>query len=102
MVASIVKRIDELSIGATKEVCGIVTTTGEVIPIDNISSNKDTFIFDKRQWYGCKDAYDIEFIYHTHLNGDTSPSLEDLITLRRLGYSMLIVSNGKWRLIENA
>lgn len=84
-----------------REICGVVDSVGGVHPILNVSTKANEFIFS-RQMYGrvqrqIKDSgARIVCVYHSHINGDPEPSIEDLHGMRATGLDYLIVANNTY------
>lgn len=84
-----------------KEVCGLVDSEGEVHPIVNVSSINSDFIMSRigfgRALKNIKTSgRTVKCVYHSHLNGDTTPSPNDLSSLNQCKFDYLIVANGKY------
>lgn len=84
-----------------KEICGLVDSEGNIYPITNVSKIPSDFVLS-RQGYGealkaIKDKNcTVEFVYHSHLNGDPTPSKNDLVSLNLCKHDYLIVANNKY------
>jgi proteasome lid subunit RPN8/RPN11 len=89
-----------------REVCGVVSTRGVVYPIENVSGNPSDFIFSKRDYAKAvaavaRDNDTIKCIYHSHWNGDPTPSKADREACARVGIDYLIVAGNKFTYLEH-
>ena len=99
MVSSLV--IKELQLRAARspkrEVCGLVDSAGTTYPITNVAGPAHHFIMDKREYaIACntikKIGRTIAYCYHSHLNGDASPSDADRRAQASTGLPYLIIA----------
>jgi len=93
----IIEKIQVMAALQRKEICGVVLKDNTIIPIKNVSSSHNTFVFDKREWFTLLNTKpDILCIYHSHLNGNTEPSETDLNCQNIIMYDFLIVAGNDW------
>lgn len=89
-----------------EEICGIITDDLEIIPIRNISSNKQScFIFDKREYiealkYLKENNKHIYCIYHSHPTNNPEPSKADCNFILSSKTSALIVTPVSYKFVE--
>lgn len=104
--SKIITDILHLASLSKKEICGIVSTTLEIIPINNVSTKPETsFTFDKRQYFKTLSQLNnqdqgVLCLYHSHPTASPNPSKEDLEYLQRSPFDMLIVSPKGYRYID--
>lgn len=96
---------EEASASPAREVCGLITCSGAIHPIRNISSNPHDFVFSKQDYYEAlnriKKAGDqIACVYHSHLNGDPTPSQNDLAAIKNMKLDYLIVAGSAYTYTE--
>lgn len=83
------------------ERCGVITESGELIEITNVSNDPNKFLFSRKEWCSLlNQKINIKVIWHTHVNGTSDPSEADLEFMRTVQYDSLIVSSSSWRYIE--
>lgn len=94
----IINHIQQLAAASPqREICGVVDSTGVVHPIPNVSTVPTDFVFS-RPGYGKVLKYlqaegrTITCVYHSHLNGDPTPSAHDCRSMRACGLDYLIVA----------
>lgn len=86
--------LEHQKIHPKKEVCGFIIEQGgqkKVWPLSNISKENDLFVLDPRETYNVFVAMHPIAIYHTHINGDTTPSEFDKKTNRLACLPMWII-----------
>ena len=98
---------EEAAASPAKEVCGLISKFGRVIPISNVSSIPTDFVFSKREYYSAlnnlkREGDQIACVYHSHINGDPSPSENDLAAVKRMKLAYLIVAGTAYTYTEYA
>lgn len=89
-----------------KEICGVLTQDLEVIPIRNIARVNHHFILHRGDWFRLlnrlkEERRPVLAVYHSHIDGDTTPSEADIQASKRTGYDYLIITaGGKYRWVE--
>lgn len=84
-----------------KEICGLVDSEGDVYPILNVSLVPSDFVFSKSM-YGrtlkkIKElGRTIKCVYHSHLDGDPTPSSNDLNSMEICKLDYLIVAKDSY------
>lgn len=82
-----------------KERCGVVLSNDTIVEITNVSSDSNSFVFSKREWYRILEAgLTIKYVWHTHPS-TTDPSDADLNFIKKSGLPALIVTEYNWRWI---
>lgn len=94
----------------TREVCGLLVAsdddTGiEIIPIINVAKSGDQFVMHKGGYLRAlrklqQEDREIMAVYHSHPNGDPTPSQADIDAARRTGHNYLIVTNNQYKWVE--
>lgn len=92
---NIIKQIlEHQKIHPDKEVCGFIIEQGGVKrawPLCNVSKENNVFVLDPRETYRVFVAMNPLAIYHTHVQGDTTPSEFDKTTRNLACLPMWIV-----------
>lgn len=77
------------------EACGLVVAYGRhhrIIPADNLAADpRCTFELDPEAWLRVRDGEEVIGIYHSHPDGDPTPSVADLTSCEISGYPWYIV-----------
>lgn len=97
----VIKKLQELAgKSLRKEICGLVDEQGSIVPIRNVSSNPDEFVFHKAD-YGrfLGSGLKIAYLYHSHLTGCPEPSTPDRASQQKHKFDLLIVTPTSWRYI---
>lgn len=86
--------LDQQALFPNKEICGFVLDIGgdkKIWPVKNVSDNDDVFVFDSEESYQAFVSLSPVGIYHTHVQGDTTPSEFDKRTAELTCLPMYIV-----------
>lgn len=90
----------------SREICGILTSTLEIIPIINVARNDQHFVMQKSGFFRAlnkikQNGQTVLGIYHSHPNNDATPSVADMEAAKRTGYNYLIVTpSGTYKWVE--
>lgn len=105
---TVITQLQDLAKASPYEICGVIGSDFTIHPIRNVAKNPtNCFIFDKKEYFtlikkfkedGCK----VICIYHSHPNGDVTPSQADLNYTKNHKIPQIIVSGSRFRLVENA
>jgi proteasome lid subunit RPN8/RPN11 len=80
-----------------REVCGLIDSTGRVYPILNTALQNNHFQMSKQE-YGLAvntikaAGNSITCVYHSHINGDATPSAADRLSQQALKIPYLIIA----------
>jgi proteasome lid subunit RPN8/RPN11 len=89
------------ALSPSKEICGVIGGDDLIYEFTNIAGNPYSFLFHPKEWVKFKSlGVGIKAVYHSHLNGDTTPSQADLDNIKRLGFRSVIVTNTEVKEIE--
>lgn len=93
-----------------KEICGILVAsdddTGiEIIPVINVANSGDQFVMQKSGYIRAlrrlqAEGKEVMAIYHSHPNGDPTPSPADIAAALRTGHNYLIVTTNQYKWVE--
>lgn len=93
----------------TREICGVLSISPsnhiELTPIINVAEKDHHFVLQKSGYFRTlsklkEEGTSILAIYHSHLNGDPTPSQVDVEAAKRTGFNYLIVANQKYCWVE--
>lgn len=84
-----------------KEICGFIDSEGELYPIANVSSIPTDFIMSRIGYGRALKAIKlkgrtVKCVYHSHLDGNPTPSKNDLEGIKQTKLDYLIVANGRY------
>lgn len=83
------------------ELCGCIVDN-RIVHIRNVSNNPNSsFIFDKKEWLSLLNSKVlVQAIWHTHPKNNPEPSSADLVSMHKLKYDYLIVTENDWRYLR--
>lgn len=99
----LVVKIQNLASKSNREICGAVDNLFNLYPIKNVAKASNEFILDKFEYLRLLNTLKqqnrhVIVIFHSHLDGDITPSKCDLEAVKRLKIPYLIVSKNKYHL----
>jgi proteasome lid subunit RPN8/RPN11 len=91
-----------------KEVCGLLTVAGTIIPVTNVAKAEDSFIMSRTEYLTALNLIrttgeTLQCVYHSHLHGvpiDHSPA--DLKYIASSKIDSLIINSTDWRYLPYA
>lgn len=106
MTEELVSRLQAMCRTTNAEICGLVTSDLEIIPITNVATSPYfCFVFSKKDYARAlskirSEGKSIAAIYHTHPLGSCDPSQADLDFIKASRIDALIVSHNDYRWIK--
>lgn len=96
----LIVKIQTLAAKSNREICGVIDNTFQLYSIRNVAKASNEFILDKLEYLRLLNKLKSEgkciiCIFHSHLDGDVTPSECDLKAIERLKTPYLIVSKNK-------
>lgn len=91
-----------------EEICGVVDTQFRIHPVTNVAKDVHScFVFARQEYFAVVKSLQqtgdkIICVYHSHPNGDVTPSEADKAFTKRSGIPQLIVSTNTYTLVEHA
>lgn len=87
-----------------REICGIITAD-KVYPLVNVAQKDNHFVLQKSGYFRTlnllkQEGKEVLAIYHSHINGDPTPSPADIAASRRTKHNYLIVAAQKYCWVE--
>jgi proteasome lid subunit RPN8/RPN11 len=87
-----------------REICGVLTKD-QIYPIVNVAQQDHHFVLQKSGYFRTvnklkEEGTPILAIYHSHINGDPTPSKADIEAAHRTGLNYLIVTTQKYCWVE--
>lgn len=101
---STLKILQSMAVNSAVEICGIVSVSGKIYPVDNKAVDKaNSFTFCRVGYFkalkaACSDG-GVLFIYHSHPSGYTTPSREDLLFAKTNKHHSVIITKNSYRWI---
>ena len=88
-----------------KEICGLITSDYHILPIKNVARQGNQFVMDKLEYLRAlsalrSDCKDVFAVYHSHPNGDLTPSECDIKAARTTGHNYLIVTSHHYKWVN--
>lgn len=92
----------------TQEVCGLIDSENEIYVVQNVArrpTRHREFVFDKREYLQALQhikevGRSVKAVFHSHPQGDCTPSKSDCAYILQSKTSALIVSNDSYHWIE--
>lgn len=85
-----------------REVCGLIDSDLNIIPITNVSINSGDFVFDRREYFTALSDIEqtgkhVAAVYHSHPFSSATPTKQDLECQKRLKKHFIIVTINSYR-----
>jgi len=98
----------QAKLNSTQEICGVIGSDMQIYPIRNVAKvSASCFIFDKRQYFLLMNTFKeynikVAYVYHSHPNGDPTPSRADIDYTKRSGVPQIIITKNTYKVVTRA